>query len=209
MKSKPRQFSPAGTVMSALRMLTSSSVFPRTLPPLFEVSANVPALGTEPTFPVVRIPKSPPSVGNSPNVLVLVPFGVPLVVLANDAPVTVTDGVASAFVIANAPAAPVWAVTVADAPGALTAATVPAVAITAQATANVKEFLRADPIPAPPRRRRPQCLAARTVSDSNRAASRRPSVTADVHIAATSRRALTRSRRRAPSQESGQLLDGS
>jgi hypothetical protein len=81
-----------GTLRSILRMLTSMSVFPRTLPPPSFVLANVAGLPTTPTFPLVSTPTDDPSVGKPVSAVVETPFGVPPGWATNDAPVTFADG---------------------------------------------------------------------------------------------------------------------
>src|SRR4051812_40666755 len=115
LKSKVRQFAPVGTAMSVLSTVTSRSLFPRTLLPRLLVFAKVPGFGTEFTLPLVRMPNVEPSVGKLASAPSDVPFGVPPVVDANDAPVISADGDARACEMASAPAGPVCDVTAAAA----------------------------------------------------------------------------------------------
>ncbi len=79
LKSKVRQFAAAGTFRFTRRMLTSKSVFPRTLSPWSSRPSSPKLLGSSAsaTLPVVRIPNVEPFVGNDPKGALAVPLGAP------------------------------------------------------------------------------------------------------------------------------------
>src|SRR5438067_9548110 len=105
-KLKLTQLAPFGTLRSILRMLTSKSVSPRTLPP----PSSAPEFGerfavfARFTSPVVMIPNVEPFVGNELKLVLATPLGLPLGGIAtNEAPVTIPGAAAIALATCKAP----------------------------------------------------------------------------------------------------------
>src|SRR4051794_17012997 len=79
LKSTVRQFAVTGTLRSILRIVTSMSLVPRTVPPPSLAPSPIPELeaSARVALPELRIPYVAPAVGNDARAVEAMAFGVP------------------------------------------------------------------------------------------------------------------------------------